>query len=148
MNKLKIENDELKKQNENLKKRLHLCKRKNREEKQKMLAVIRFLTGDKEDYHCIKDISDIEWNTNDVIASIIAEILIRFKKKSYSIPQSINMKYNDNEKALECWNDIIDKMIYAFQLAAHSSEIMTNDELQARNLGLQLFVDYFDSIWI
>jgi hypothetical protein len=83
------------------------------------------------------------------MASILAEIIIRFKKTNFSIPSEIYEECNHNEElARKKWDEILDAIIYAFRLATHNSEIKTEKEQQSQKKGLQLFATYFNSLWI
>ena len=106
------------------------------------------MIGDEENYHKIQGVNDMVWELDTISAGIIAKLLKRFKKNKISIPSKIYEKYKDEEKATEEWDKILDKIIYAFDLATHNSEIKTEKEEKEKKRGILLFAKYFDSLWI
>ena len=147
-NNIRLENVSLQIENMILRDRLHQCKQTNREQKQKLKNTINFMIGDEENYHGVQSVSDMVWELDTISAGIISKLLKKFKKNKDSIPSQIYDKYKDEEKATEEWNKILDKIIYAFDLAAHNSEIKTEKEEKEKKRGMLLFVEYFDSLWI
>ena len=142
-------NRELRHQIDVLKKRLFYCKRDNKINVEKLKAVIRMLTDDSEEqYFFIKEPNDLTWNTDEILAGVILKSLKRFKNVCEGIPSDIATKFAGSDiDAKKEWDKILDAMIYAFELAKHNSEIMTEREIKAKQYGLSLFIQYFDSIW-
>ncbi len=107
------------------------------------------------------------WNLKDTLASIIAEHLRAFiyweKHSPYGgFPGRIAERWTDPEKGMREWLNILRKMLYAFDsFRAHDNltpcpkrvddedckQPPEYDKSRIRE-GMQLFIDYFDCLWI
>ena len=83
------------------------------------------------------------WNLDITIAKLVYPRLKRFKEIAVGYPASLT-----NEK----WDEILDKMIKAFELmATDDSEYYTGIQDDGDNSikeGLDLFREYFHNLWI
>lgn len=89
------------------------------------------------------------WDLNVTLAKYILPRLQKYKEiNQYGYPIGL--------ESLEEWHEIIDKMIYAFDLVVNDNcnslksenciEVITKQkELQEE--GLRLFAEYFNSLW-
>ncbi len=107
------------------------------------------------------------WDLKDTLASIIADHLRAFiyweKRSPYGgIPGRIAEKWTDPEKGMREWLNILRKMLFAFDSFRLHDNLTSNpkgvdvedckqqpeyDGARVRE-GMQLFVDYFDCLWI
>lgn len=89
----------------------------------------------------IRGFDDSEtWSLTDTICNFIIPRLIRFKEINASTPAQLTE---------EEWNDILNKMIIAFQLTTrdNGSRNWTNYESKQINEGLDLFRKWFMHLW-
>ena len=104
------------------------------------------------------------WNLDITLSALILPRLIQFKNTQVGYPPSFyngSLLYSDNEEykrkcekeALKEWNDVLDKMIFAFKSIVYSDEekCKTGGERKALSekidLGLKLFGKYFRCLW-
>lgn len=98
------------------------------------------------------------WDLNDRLASIIARHLHAFLKAAKG-PYGgcpVVLDNGDSDEAYKRWLQIIRDMIFAFDhyssremdRDADKSEPHVVDVRQRVRKGMQLFIDYFDHLWI
>lgn len=83
------------------------------------------------------------WNLDYTIASFILPRLKRFKEVSNGYPGTMTF---------EEWQDILDKIINAFELKANEDETsytIEEDEANCKKIqeGLNLFAKYYSHLW-
>ena len=94
------------------------------------------------------------WNLDTRLASIISEHLHAFLKASKGAPGGVpSIIHSSNiEQSYREWLKIIRKMIYAFDtyLTFNSSQKYDKQSEEAIKVkeGMQLFIDYFNYLWI
>lgn len=94
------------------------------------------------------------WNLDTRLASIISVHLHAFLKASKSTPRGFPgiIGSANTEQGHQEWLKIIRKIIYAFDtyLTLDSTEKYEKDSEKAMkvNEGMQLFIDYFNYLWI
>ena len=76
------------------------------------------------------------WNLDITIAKFILPRLKYFRETTISYP--------DNDKGMDGWHEILDKMIYSFD------EILKDDSTDQDKIqeGLELFAKYYVNLWI
>ena len=76
------------------------------------------------------------WNLYITIAKFILPRLKYFRETTISYP--------DNDKGMDGWHEILDKMIYSFD------EILKDDSTDQDKIqeGLELFAKYYTDLWI
>ena len=146
---LEYENLKLQLDNAILRDRLLRCKIANKKRISALSNIIRFFINDFERFHTLDNIKCIYWESGMIIASIIAKMLMLFKKKKEDgVPYDIFEECKNDKVANKYWNDILDKMIFAFQLCGHSDNVnLTEKEKHAKQEGMSLFVKYLDHLW-
>ena len=96
------------------------------------------------------------WSLNTKLSRIIAEHLRAFlNAEKYStgsgFPGRLELECGgDDDKAMNMWLNIIRKMLYAFEnyeQYKYPAAGTPVDEQKVKE-GMQLFVDYFDDLWI
>lgn len=92
-------------------------------------------------HHC----SDIDLiNFNDYLADIIYKKLKAFKnawlKGNYSYPVGLE----NSEK----WIEIMNKMVFSFELTIKNKDIMNKLEFKKYKEGMNLFAKYFLALWL
>jgi len=90
------------------------------------------------------------WNLDVTIAKFIIPRLKRFKEIKYEYPAEfiINDRYtwNTEASAINKWNEILDKMILAFDLEIKKCNGEKVDEEKIKE-GLELFAKYYSKLW-
>ena len=80
------------------------------------------------------------WNTDNTIAQLIVPRLQAFKAlDKHGAPP--------NFKDMREWNNVIQKMIDAFELMKYAGRVNTKEEERTMEEGLDLFCKYFRSLW-
>ena len=93
------------------------------------------------DYFSYKNSFPLEevWNTNNVLAQLIAPRLLAFKElDKHGHPQDF--------KDMREWNKAIQKMIDAFELMKYVRSL-SEGEAATVNKGLELFCKYYRWLW-
>lgn len=72
------------------------------------------------------------------LAKIILPALIEFREKTVSYPMGLTAK---------SWNEIIDKMIFSFKLAAEDKIPTEKIKHKKYMEGLKLFGEFYDDLW-
>ena len=94
------------------------------------------------------------WNLDTRLASIISSHLHAFLKASKGTPRGVPgvVRSLSTEQGHREWLKIIRKMIYAFDtyLTLDSTEKYDKDSEKTIKVkeGMQLFIDYFNYLWI
>lgn len=80
------------------------------------------------------------WNTDNTLAQLIVPRLQAFKAlDKHGCPPP----FNDMRE----WNNIIQKMIDAFELMKYAHSIQSAEEQETIDHGLELFCKYFQNLW-
>lgn len=110
------------------------------------------------------------WNLNAHLARVIYGSLVHLKKYKHGHPIILPLKDPNNEKELKTneklWNEIEDKMIYAFKLAKEIGDgereyycpkmskkfqieykCLTKEEDERMKEGMKLFIEHFFDLW-
>lgn len=145
----RVKVEELERQNEILRNRLFMCKKDNRVDKQKMVSAIKILAHDPDDSLQIRKPSDICWDVDKHIGMLIVDLLKHFKKNSIGIPSNIMQEYEDDEqKAREAWEQIIDTIAEAFIIESTTEAFdLSDEEKETVDKGKRLFIQYYSSLW-
>jgi hypothetical protein len=77
------------------------------------------------------------WSLYTTIAKFIVPRLKEFKEVNIAYPPELTP---------ESWNDILDKMIRSFEIAA-DSDFMKEEEAEEFREGFTLFSEYFFALW-
>ena len=86
----------------------------------------------------LKEIS--ERNLDNTIAEFIAPRLRKFRKESTGYTGGFNSRAK--------WNEVLDKMIFAFDNLAKCLSMEDQEKIQDRiDEGLRLFAENFESLW-
>ncbi len=80
------------------------------------------------------------WNTYHYLAQLIAPRLMAFKALD-------KYGYCPAFKDVREWNNAIQKMIDAFELMKYAGRVNTKEEERTIEQGLDLFRNYFRSLW-
>jgi len=80
------------------------------------------------------------WNLDMTLAAVILPALKQFKIASED-------QYPGDMESPETWQDILDSMIYAFEIHANPDTMM-DAEYERAQKGLDLFAKHFGSLWI
>ena len=98
------------------------------------------------------------WNLDHSLAALILPRLIHFKENHIGIPGNL-CEYDENgnitnkEDAETKWQNILDKMIYAFWEVILDRFLEIEDDIERENIenkvteGLKLFGEHFRSLW-
>lgn len=93
------------------------------------------------------------WNLDTTLAALILPRLIHFRDSHCGAPGRV-FEYDErgnilNEEAgHQKWEEILDKMIWAFYLyISVDSCCWTGEQKQQIDEGLKLFAEYFQSLW-
>jgi hypothetical protein len=80
------------------------------------------------------------WSLRDTIANFILPRIKRFKEVTIGMPVGMTK---------EKWYDILDKMIISFELIVRNNGemLLDDEEMKKMNKGLDLFKEYFLSLW-
>lgn len=78
------------------------------------------------------------WSLDFYLAPYIVERLKMFKKKNNGYPGGLS----ENS-----WDDILDKMILAFELCEKGAWNMTEKEYEIVKTGLKLFAEHYHDLW-
>ena len=86
------------------------------------------------------------WCLTSVIASFVLPRLIRFKEVTNGYPHGLTE---------EKWNEILDKMIFAFEWALANDELenhelsdkIKDDNWKKYKEGMELFAEWFMALW-
>lgn len=138
----------VRKERDNLRRRLFLCKRDNRTDKDKLKNEIS-----RAEKFNISD--DHLWDVHYYLALQILPILKRFKVVAHdkSCPLVCDEDLHD-KKNEDAWDDIMDAMIYSFEEIADDTKNMPSDFDEARKYdrkiqkGFEYFGKYFQTLWI
>lgn len=88
------------------------------------------------------------WNLTDTLREIIKPRLRAFKEmKRHTLPSEFipdDAEEADYEKAEKEWEEILDKMLYAFEHGSDDEEMPDYKRIQE---GFELFGKYFGSLW-
>ena len=83
------------------------------------------------------------------LSSAIVRGLTDFIKMNTSIPTDIYMRHKSEDAALKEWNDIINKIIKAFEIIEQEREFeMSDEDKKAYMDGMDLFRVYIFDLWI
>jgi hypothetical protein len=72
------------------------------------------------------------------LAHIILPMLVQLKATNHGYPANLTEAK---------WNDIMDKMIYAFEHKVLDGEMIDTGDQKKRKEGLRLFGKYFQHLW-
>lgn len=93
------------------------------------------------------------WNLDVTLAALILPRLIHFRDNHCGTPGCL-FEYDDNfniineEEGYRKWEEILDKMVWAFYLYIFVDPIdQTEEQKQQIDEGLKLFAEYFQSLW-
>ena len=78
------------------------------------------------------------WSLDKTISGFILPRLKSFREKHSSSPKNISSQE---------WNNIIDKMITAFELRNSDKEDISHDEYKQIECGLKLFATHLKNLW-
>lgn len=79
------------------------------------------------------------WGLDHAIACFVLPRLVHFKKVKQSYPSGITY---------EEWDEILDKMIYAFkEIVKENANFMIGENRKRVEEGIELFAKYFFSLW-
>ena len=78
------------------------------------------------------------WSLDKTISGFILPRLKSFREKHSSSPKNISSQE---------WNNIIDKMITAFELINSDKEDISHDEYKQIECGLKLFAKHLKNLW-
>ena len=93
------------------------------------------------------------WNLDATLAALILPRLIHFRDNHSGAPGCLfecDEKGNilNEEEGYQKWENILDKMIWAFYLyVSVDSLYWTEEQKQQIDEGLKLFAEYFQSLW-
>lgn len=80
------------------------------------------------------------WNTDNTIAQLIVPRLLALKSlDKHGVPPELG--------EIRKWNNIIQKMIDAFELMKYAGRVNTKEEESTIEEGLDLFRKYFRDLW-
>lgn len=109
--------------------------------------------SDSLNFHMTNDFYFEEcWNLDATLAALILPRLIHFRDNHCGVPGCLfeydefgHIKEEDGSKK---WDEILDKMIWAFYLyISVNSLYWTKEQKQQIDEGLKLFAEYFQSLW-
>lgn len=92
------------------------------------------------------------WNLDMTLAALILPRLIHFRDNHSGTPSCL-LEYDEfdhikEEDGFKKWNEILDKMIWAFYLYISMDFLYwTEEQKQQIDEGLKLFAEYFQSLW-
>jgi hypothetical protein len=93
------------------------------------------------------------WNLDATLAALILPRLIHFRDNHCGAPGCL-FEYDEfdhiqkEEDGFRKWDEILDKMIWAFYLYISVDSLSwTDEQKQQINEGLKLFAEYFQSLW-
>lgn len=109
--------------------------------------------GDSLNFYLTNDFFFEEcWNLDETLAALILPRLIYYRDNHYGAPNCL-FEYDEfdhikEEDGFKKWNEILDKMIWAFYLYI-SVDLLCRTEEQEQQIdeGLKLFAEYFQSLW-
>ena len=87
------------------------------------------------------------WNLDVHLSELIYTRLVAFRDSRHLVA------YPADFNSIEEWKEVIDKMIFAFEYYAHEDRFATSNhyamkyDIERAEEGLQLFTDYFTSLW-
>jgi len=92
---------------------------------------------------------DETWNLDVTMAEFILPRLKLFKKLTNVFPSELQELYpNDEDKAVEAWNKILDEMIYSFEKISQRWEIdIDKNQWDKINDGLEKFASWYHHLW-
>ena len=98
-------------------------------------------SGSKDRAVCVKIGRHDLWSLDCTLAMVIAPALKEFKARKAGHPAQVTKK---------AWNDILDKMIFAFDIMAKGDHISLCDKESDALVteGLRLFAEHYQSLWI
>jgi hypothetical protein len=97
-----------------------------------------------------RDFPDEElWNLDKTIGQFVAPRLRRFKEIKHLLPGGLQLSEDSAEspagrKAIAAWDESLDKMIRAFELAAAGNTDGHREEVRE---GLEEFAKHFMDLW-
>lgn len=109
--------------------------------------------GDSLNFYLTNDFFFEEcWNLDETLAALILPRLIHFRDNHCCAPSCL-FEYDEfdhikEEDGFKKWNEILDKMIWAFYLYISVDPLYwTEEQKQQIDEGLKLFAEYFQSLW-
>lgn len=109
--------------------------------------------GDSLNFYLTNDFFFEEcWNLDETLAALILPRLIHFRDNHCCAPSCL-FEYDEfdhikEEEGFKKWDDILDKMIWAFYLYISVDPLYwTEEQKQQIDEGLKLFAEYFQSLW-
>ena len=90
------------------------------------------------------------WSLDVYAAKYIAPRLKLLRKITHGYPSELNRQCPEGNDAFECWQSMLDKMIFAFEYYddLYARRLVTTNEEQTRvKDGLRLFAEWYEYLW-
>lgn len=88
------------------------------------------------------------WSLYSYLTNIALPVLRDYRKNKHGIPSMVMRKGESFKKSEERWNEILDKMIYAFQVIKEDRSYINPPEVDKKvQEGLKLFGKYYQTLW-
>jgi len=90
------------------------------------------------------------WSLDVYAAKYIVPRLKLLRKITHGYPNELNRQCPEGNDAFECWQSMLDKMLFAFEYYddLYARRLVTTNEEQIRvKEGLRLFAEWYEHLW-
>ena len=88
------------------------------------------------------------WGLYSYLTDIALPVLKWYKTNAHGIPSMVCIEKEPMELSQKRWNNILDKMIFSFEIIKKDENLIEPKEVQVRvDEGLVLFAKYFQCLW-
>lgn len=133
-----------------LRERLAITKRRAREKRRSLRAVVAELTSETI-ASWVEKPSALSWNGDVTIAAVALRVVKKIRMSADTIPNTFMERTNNDEAlAMKLWINVLDEIIFALEIKSEvdPETSYTTDRTRERvDRGMAYFVENFDALW-